>query len=175
MWYHPVMQTPRSQKPTDWREGRRRRALELHHSGWKQTQIAEALGVTQGAVSGWLARAKKEGPQALRKRTSPGAPPRLTLEQKVQLPTLLSQGAESFGFVGDVWTCERVAEVIEHEWGVSYHPDHVSRVLRAWGWSQQKPIRRAIQRDDAAIQEWKEERLPALKKRPTTKATPSSL
>lgn len=137
------METPLSQNVTDWREGRRLRAWQLHQNGWKQLQIAQALGVTQGAVSHWLARAKKEGPQALRKRTSPGAPPRLRQDQKAKLPALLARGAEALGFRGDAWTCQRVAQVIEQEWGVSYHPDHVSRLLRACGWSQQKPIRRA--------------------------------
>ena len=169
------METPLSHNPTDWREGRRLRALELHLLGWKQQPIAQALGVTQGAVSHWLARAKKDGPQALRKRTSPGAPPRLTAEQKAQLPTLLARGAQALGLRGDVWTCERVAQVIEQEFGICYHPDHVSRLLRACGWSQQKPIRRATQRDEAAIQEWQEQRWPALKKRQQTKATSSSL
>ena len=164
-----------SEQATTWREGRRLRAWELFQQGWKQAHIAAALGVTQGAVSHWIRRAKKEGADALKRRKAKGATPRLSPEQKAQLPALLTQGAESFGFRGDVWTAERVAQVIEREWQVSYHPDHVGRLLRACGWSQQKPMRRASQRDEAAIQEWKEQRWPAIKKKPKTKATPSSL
>lgn len=151
-------------KPADWREGRRLRAWELHQQGWTQQNIAAALGVTQGAVSQWLTRAKKDGADGLQTRKSPGAPARLSWEQRAQLPRLLARGAESFGFSGDVWTCERVATVVEATWGVAYHPDHIGRLLKACGWSRQKPILRATQRNESAIQEWQEERLPALKK-----------
>ena len=85
------------------------------------------------------------------------------------MPALLARGAEAYGFVGDVWTTPRVADVIEREFGVRYHPAHVSRLLRAVGWSVQKPIQRATQRDQAAIAAWYTERWPALKKGPMTK------
>lgn len=155
----------RSQEATDWREGRRLRAYELFQQGWKQCAIAQALGVTPGAVSQWLTRAKAEGAVALCRRTSPGKPPKLAKEQKALLPQVLLRGAEAYGFQGDVWTSERVADVIQRLWQVSYHPAHVTRLLHACGWSRQKPIRRARQRDEEAIQEWREQRLPALKKK----------
>ncbi len=142
------------------------RAYELSQQGWTQKAIAAALGVTAGAVSQWLARARTEGgPQALKKRCSPGAPPKLTREQKAALPALLLRGAPAFGFNGDVWTAQRVAAVIVREWQVAYHPGYVAELLHACGWSRQKPARRARQRDEAAIREWQEARLPALKKR----------
>ena len=65
-----------------------------------------------------------------------------------------------------MWTCERVAEVIREELGVSYHPAHVSRLVRELGLSLQKPMRRANQRDEEAIKHWKQERWPSLKKGP---------
>jgi transposase len=137
--------------PKDWCEGRRLRAWELHQQGWRQKAIAAALGVTQGAMSQWLARGREGGVAALRTRTSPGAPGRLTAAQLTQLPTLLARGAPAFGFLGDVWTCARVAEVIKQEFKVTYHPAHVGRLLRTLGWSVQKPLEQATQRDDAAI------------------------
>ncbi len=76
--------------PKDWREGRRLRAWELHEQGWKQKDIAAALGVAEGAVSQWMSRGKTQGPEALRHRSSPGAPPRLSLKQRAQLPGLLA-------------------------------------------------------------------------------------
>ena len=154
-----------SSQAIDWREGRRLRAFELKQQGWNQRQIARALGVTEGAVSQWMKRAREEGGvEALRKRTSPGAPSRLDKEQRAHLKELLSQGAPAHGFRGDVWTCARVATVIQREFGVSYHPAHISRLIRQLGLSLQKPMRRAIQRDEEAIRHWKEERWPELKK-----------
>jgi transposase len=160
------MENKWSSRATDWREGRRFRAWELKRQGWKQKDIAAALGVTPGAVSQWLKRAREGGVEALRRRKAPGARPRLSAPQRAQIPGLLARGAEAFGFRGDLWTRERVAKVIRREFGVSYHPGHVGRILRACGWSLQKPIRRATQRDEAAIQRWKEERWPEIKKRP---------
>ena len=130
----------------------------------KQTEIAESLGVTEGAVSQWMKRAKEEGVEGLRHTPPPGAPPRLSEEERAKLPELLAQGAPAHGFRGEVWTCERVAEVIRKEFGVSYHPAHVSRLLKKLRLSLQKPSRRANQRDEEAIERWKEERWPSLKK-----------
>jgi transposase len=155
-----------SSQAIDWREGRRLRAWELKQQGWNQREIASALGVTEGAVSQWMKRGREGGVEGLGKRTSPGAPPRLSEEQRMQLKGFLARGAEAYGFRGEVWTCERVAEVIREEFGVSYHPAHVSRLVRRLGLSLQKPVRRANQRDEEAIKRWKEERWLSLKKGP---------
>jgi transposase len=153
-----------SKEATDWREGRRLRAWELKQEGWTQQQIADALGVSKGAVSQWMKRAREGGVEALKRRVASGAPPRLTERERARLPNLLAEGAESHGFRGEVWTCERVAEVIRREFGVRYHPAHVSRLLAKLRLSLQKPQRLADQRDEAAIERWKEERWPELKK-----------
>ena len=106
------------------------RAWELHEQGWKQKDIAAALGVSEGAVSQWFKKAKEQGVQALRHQPPPGAKPRLSPEQMAQLPALLALGAEAFGFRGQVWTTARVVEMIKHQFGVSYHRAHGSRLLR---------------------------------------------
>src|SRR5215210_1890116 len=134
-----TMEKTLSSQATDWREGRRLRAYELKQQGWKQTQIADALGVTEGAVSQWMRRAREEGAEGLRHKPPPGATPRLGKDERARLPELLAQGAQAHGFRGDVWTCERVAIVIRKEFGVSYHPAHVSRLLKALRQSLQKP------------------------------------
>lgn len=159
-----TMEKTLSSQATDWREGRRLRAFELKERGWKQREIADALGVTEGAVSQWMKRAKEEGVEGLKRKLPPGAPPRLSEQQRARLPELLERGAEAHGFRGELWTCERVAKVIRGKFGVSYHPAHVSRLVRAERLSLQKPQRRANQRDEEAIEEWKEKRWPSLKK-----------
>lgn len=151
------------------------RAWELHNHGWKQKDIAAALGVTEGAVSQWFKKAKTQGVEALRHQPAPGATAKLSPEQRAQLPALLAKGAEAFSFRGQVWTTERVAQMIQHQFGVSYHPAHCSRLLRSIKYSQQKPIQKASQRDEAAIGAWKDERWDVLKKRPKTKSAPWSL
>ena len=149
----------------DWREWRRRRAWALKQQGWKQKDIAIAVGVTPGAVSQWVTRARKGGVEALRRRLASGRPPKLAPEQVRRLPELLGAGAEAYGFRGQVWTTKRIAHLMGLRFGVRYHPAHVSRLLRAVGWSVQQPIQRATQRNEAAIKTWREERWPALKKR----------
>ena len=153
----------KKQQPADWQEGRRLRGWDLYEQGWQQKDIATALGVTEGAVSQWISRGKAGGREALRNRPRSGAPRRLSDEQLAQLPQLLKRGAEAYGFIGAVWTQERVATMIAREFGVRYHPDHVGRLLHKIGWSVQKPQERADQRNDEAIAQWRVEQWPAIK------------
>lgn len=156
-----------SKEATDWREGRRLRAWELKEEGFSQKQIADFLGVTEGAVSQWIRRGREGGVEGLKRRVACGASPRLTDEQRVELAELLATyHAEDFGFTGKVWSCGRVAKLILWRFGVSYHPAHVSRILRNLRISPQKPVRRANQRDEAAIEHWKSEHWPEVKKEP---------
>jgi transposase len=160
--------------PKAWKEARRLQAWRLMQQGWSQRQIAEALSASEGAVNQWIARRRKEGPEALRRRVRPGAPCRLTAGQWVRWPALLRPGAEAYGLRGQVWTCGRIAAVIRLEFGISYHPVHVGRRLKAIGWSPQQPARRARQRDEAAIARWRGDTWPALNRGPRRSSTRSS-
>ena len=151
--------------PGSWREWRRLRALQLKEQGWSGRHIATALGVTEDAVSRWLVRARNGGREALRARTSPGRPPKLSPTQKRLIPEFLWHGAEAYGFRGEVWTCGRIAQVIAEEFGVRYHKDHVGRLLGELQWTPQVPIRRAVQRDEEAIRRWRAEVWPELRRR----------
>jgi len=160
----------------DWKERRRWRALDLKHDGWTHHEIAEALGVTKGAVSQWMTRVSTGGEESLAARPHTGAASKLTAQQRDQLPELLSHGAEAYGFRGEVWTAARVAQVIRREFAVSYHKDHVSRLLKALHWTPPKPRERAAQRNEEKITEWREETWAELKKkRGGSIARPSSL
>ncbi len=151
------------------------RALELHEQGWSGKAIAAALGVTRGAVSQWLKLAREGGRDALRRRPRGRRAPQLTPEQRAQVPDLLAKGAEAYGFIGEVWTTRRVADVIRRAFGVRHHPAHVSRILGALRWTPQKPIERSTKRDEAAITAFREERMPSLKAKPTRKGARSSM
>ena len=160
---------------SDWREYRRFQAWELKQQGWSQTRIAKALGVTDGAVSQWLKRVREDGVDALRHRRGGGAKPGLSAAELEQLPTLLQRGAEAYGFRGAVWTRARVGQVIRREFGVVYSDSHIGRLLAKIGWTRQKPVERADQRDAAAVTTWCEETFPELEKKPPPKDAPSSL
>src|SRR6185295_10158280 len=151
--------------PKDWRECRRLQALHLKHHDWYQRDIAEALGVSEVSVSRWLARARIGGVEALFARPVPGRPPELTREQKRRIPEFLWHGPEAYGFRGRVWTCARIARVIDEEFGVRYHKSHVSRLLKELRWTPQAPVRRAVQRDEEAIRRWREQAWPELLRR----------
>ncbi|GHO62431.1 hypothetical protein KSC_101480 [Ktedonobacter sp. SOSP1-52] len=162
-------------RKADWREERRKRAWVLKHEGWKQKDIAVALGVSEGAVSQWIKQGREGGEKALKAHPAKGATPRLTAEQKAHIPTLLAKGASAYGFVGEVWNSRRLAQVIKREFKVSYHPDHCGRLVREMGYSIQKPVERATQRNEEAIEDWKEHEWPALKKKPHKKGERSFL
>jgi transposase len=127
--------------PWDDRARRRIRAWGLYQQGWSQQRIAEELGVTQGAVSQWLKRAREGGGvNALHGRPAPGRQPALNNQQFAQLSALLARGPAAYGIRGDRWTTKRVAIVLKEVFGVSYHPGHVSRLLRKHcpGWRNAK-------------------------------------
>lgn len=154
------------------REWRRLRAWTLKQAGWKQRDIAIALGVSEGAVSQWVSTGRRGGRKALASHPPRGVSAKLTAAQKRLIPDFLWHGAEAYGFRGDVWTTARVANVIERELGVQYHRDHVSRLLKEIGWTPQLPMTRAFQRDEAAIEQWRMEVWPALKKRRAESVAP---
>ena len=151
--------------PNNWQEARRWLAFELKAQGHSQREIAAVLQVSEAAVSKWMKAVRDQGEVGLHARPRPGAPPRLTALELRQVPEFLSQGAETYGFKGQVWTCARVAKVIGQEFGMTYHPAHVSRLLKHVKWTPQKPIERANQRDETKITAWRQEVWGELKKK----------
>lgn len=146
------------------REYRRKRAIELLEKGWKQQQIAEALGVSQGAVSQWKKRYAKEGIGCWRDKPIPGAPARLSHEQEQQLIEVVLKGAEPYGFQGEFWTHKRVSRVVKEVFDLDLGPKQCGRILHKWNLTRQKPQRRSYHQKAEAVAEWKQERLPKLKK-----------
>ena len=103
-----------------------------------------------------------------------GTPRWLGRSAEEALGKALLAGAVANDFPTELWTLARVAKLIEREFGVAYSTVNVWRILRELGFSSQRPAGRAIQRDEAAITQWRTKRWPALKKSPGAKAAPSS-
>lgn len=138
----------------------------LRWQGKKQTEIADLVGCSQAWVSQVLKRHRCEGKAGLKiKGKAPGKPASLNAAQLKKLKILLLKGALTYGFPTDNWTQERIATLVEQRFAVRYHPSHVSKVMRRIGFSRQKPKRRSFKKDEAAVHKWRDETLPALKKK----------
>ena len=88
-------------------------------------------------------------------------------------PELL-EGPERLGYETPLWTCNRVGHLIQEEFGVSYHTGHVWKLLQQLHWSPQRPVGRALERDEEAIGQWKRKTWPAIKKKPKKRGARSS-
>ena len=146
-------------------EARRRRALAELKKGLSVTEIARRFGCSHSSVITWRDTVRRKGDKGLAARPAPGRPPKLTARQRARLPKLLLKGALAWGYPTALWTTSRVASVIERRFKVKLHRAHVGRVLSDLGWSCQKPERRALQRDEEAIEHWKRYRWRAIKKK----------
>jgi transposase len=147
-------------------EARRLAALPLLNAGESLSAVARKLGVSRQAVFVWNQQLRRRGEAGLRRRPRPGRPPKLARRQLAQLPRLLAQGAEAHGFSTPLWTTQRIADLIWRRFRVRYDRDHVCRLLHRFGWSWQKPARRARERDEAAIRRWLQHTWPRIKKTP---------
>ena len=156
-------------------EARRLIAGRLLLEGKGVREVSRLTSAASSSVTRWKKELGQGGLEALKAKPHPGRPPRLTPQQKQELGEILLKGAGAAGFPTDLWTLARVAEVIEREFGVKYHPGHVWHILRGMGWSCQKPERRARERDEEAIRQWREKKWVQVKKKPATTAGASSL
>lgn len=135
-------------------ERRRLRAITLLRAGLLPVEVARRIGVDRRSVRRWRAGYDREGKAGVLAKPASGRPPKLEAAQQQRLERALLRGALAHGFATDLWTCPRVAQLIERRYGVHYHVDHIGRLLRALGWSPQKPERRARERDEDAIRRW---------------------
>jgi len=144
---------------------RRARAAKLFAEGLSRAEIGRRCGVSRTTAMRWERAWIKSG----KKHLDPlprGRPNRLTDAKLKRIEKALLRGAQAHGFSSELWTLERVAQVIERVAEVRYHPGHVWRVLRSLGWSLQKPTTRARERDEVEIARWKKSEWPRLKKTP---------
>ena len=153
----------------------RRRAVALLKQNLSLHEIARRIGCHASSVLRWRNALRSGGPKALKPQPAPGRPAKLSAKQKAELVKLLTQGAMAHGYRTELWTTQRIATLIERRLGVRYHRNHVGKLLHQLGWSHQKPERRATERDETAIAEWKAAVWPAVKKTPQGWRPTSSL
>jgi transposase len=166
---------PQAHRKRQQLQARRLRAAELFTAGVHPAEVARQLGVSRQAASTWHAAWRTGGTSALQSRGPTGPTPRLRDQELARVEQALLQGATAHGFQGQLWTLERVAEVIERLTGVHHHPAHVWALLRyRMGWTVQRPSRRAAERDQAAIDHWVKVDWPRIKKTPDDAARSSA-
>ena len=138
--------------------------MELLDQGLNQTEVAAKIGCDSSSVCRWNQKRQKKGIEALESKPLPGPEPKLTLEQKERLTAILLEGAQKAGYPNDLWTQSRVAKVIQDRFGVEYHPNHMWRFLQSLGWTVQKPEKRARERNEKKIAQWKKREWRDIKK-----------
>lgn len=153
-------------------ERRRLRAIELLQRDLPVHVVAERLGVDRRSVRRWKRAYRGQGRAGLRARPASGRPSKLTAAQRRQLARFVVAGAEAAGYRTSLWTCRRIVDLVRHHFKVVYHPDHVGRLLRACGFSPQRPQPRAKERDDRRVREWIQQEWPRVKNPPAPRRPP---
>lgn len=138
-------------------ERRRLAAAKDLQAGMKQADVVRKYDVNPSSVCRWNKILEEKGIKGLKRKKAPGAKSKLSKEQQKVLREIILQGAAAYGYKTDLWTLKRVAEVIQKEFGVSYHFRSLSDVLHRMDLSPQKPTRKAAERNQAAVQTWLEE------------------
>jgi transposase len=150
-------------------ENRRRQAITMLRSGKTYRDVAKTLDSSLSSVVRWWQTYQKDGRQGIRSQAKWGRPPHLADHQKQHLKKILLKGAISAGYTTELWTLKRIAQLIRKEFGIHYTNVGVWKLLKLhFGWSCQKPEKRALQRDEKAIAEWKAKTWPLIKKSPKT-------
>jgi transposase len=146
-------------------ERRRLQGVKLLEQGLSQAEVARRMDVSRQTISVWEKK-RHQGRAALKWNGRVGRPSRISDEQKTELRLLLERGAKAAGYQVDLWTLPRVSAVIKKRFGISYNPGHVWRLLRALGFSCQRPTYRAVERNEEEIRRWKRRTWPGIKKKP---------
>jgi transposase len=150
-------------------ERRRFKAFGLLGKGMSEAEVARRVGVHRQSVNRWAKQIEERGRGGLKGAGRAGRKSRLGEAELNRLEQTLKRGAEALGYETNLWTLERVAALIERDFGVKYHAGHVGWLLKKLRWSCQRPTGRAVERDEAAIKRWKKQRWPELKKKPSAR------
>ena len=153
----------------------RKRAIDIiFKEGRMQSSAAKELNLHLRTIQNWASIYRKKGVIGLMPRRPPGRPRKLNAQQLKVLGKLLLQGAKGQGYANDLWTSKRILKLIEELAGVTYHHNHIPRLLKAMGWSVQRPQREAVEKDRKKIDEWIRFEWKRIKKKPAARGLRSS-
>lgn len=145
---------------------RRRQVIRAYKRGRTKMQIAQDVGLSHTAVTKVIARYQAEGMAGLEPRTRGrrhGEDRALTVEQENRVRQLIcDQRPEQLKMEFALWSRAAVMQLITQECGVTLQVRSVGKYLARWGFTPQKPIRRAYEQSPAAVQAWLEETYPAI-------------
>jgi len=149
------------------KQAKRLQAVPLFEQGISNAEIARQIGVARKNVSAWFQLWQAGGADALRVQP-PGTKARLTTEQWQEVTAALLAGPQAHGYETQLWTLERIADLIDRLSGVSYNSNYVAELMHEQGWSVQKPERRAKERNEEAIAGWVRDEWPEIKRGPVS-------
>ena len=155
-------------------EKRRYAAMRLVNQGLNQSEVARRVKVVRQTVARWAREYRQSGAAALKKAGRAGRKPRLSASDRDRLEKLLLRGPEALGYETPLWTCPRVAHLIEREFKVRYHAGHVWKLLVSLGWSPQRPTGSARERNEQEVRRWQKQQWPGIKKKPAKRGVLSS-
>jgi transposase len=141
----------------------RLQAVREIRAGESPEVIARRLRFSREIVYRWLRRLRAGGLRALRRRPAPGARPKLSPQQIRTVKHWVTQPASRFGFVSDLWTVVRLRIVIRRQFHITFSPSGLWRFLRREGLSPQRPLKRALERDEEAIRRWVRQEYPRIR------------
>ncbi|MCU0305461.1 MAG: IS630 family transposase [Thermoanaerobaculales bacterium] len=147
------------------REEIRIRAVTRVEAGESPEDVVKALGFHRSRIYEWLAAYREGGIEALRTRPIPGRPRKLDGKQLKRIYELVTRkNPLQLKFEFALWTRGMVRELIRREYGVKLSEVSVGRLLHKLGLTPQRPIRRAYQQDEEAVERWKTEEYPEIQK-----------
>lgn len=141
------------------------KAADLFAAGKTRAEVSRELGVSWRAAHDWYKTWKTAGAEGLAASGKPGPAPKFSEEEKARVADSLRRGAQASGYANEIWTLRRVAALVLELTGKKASPSEVWRLLRGIGWSPQKPARRARERDEVSIEQWKKEKWPEIQEK----------
>ena len=145
----------------------RNRAVQAVLEGMTQAEAARVFRVHRNAVNRWIRRYREGGWAGLaeqRRGRRPGEQPALSERQQQELIALVGERTpEQLGLAGFLWTRDAVAELLAQRYGVWLARTTVGGYLRGWGFSPQRPQRRALEQNPVAVARWLAEEFPAIR------------